>query len=311
MAQIGKREERELTDPVVCLPDQDDPCYWSKRRSADECKHGGPGSTMNFWAKSSYIDQLTLGVKMRSTAAFLSMPDKSGVVTGGKSIRGFNDNTVRGYSLWLPLSTDVVQFDEDILRPKGGRHVKDESDEIEDLEKRREVVRQVCALRYLDGYPNTKVIDPIKENFPACTMPLSCTTPACITPAILRNRVYVAEYLVHVALIRELLDQFSLSTNPQLLSASNNRLLQSLSGLLTNTSDITLTREPIPVWNLVRVIRLRDSAEAVQQMTRTMDGKDDMSINMPCAPVPVSTGEAAEFMHPRLVAYLKGYQSYK
>ena len=95
------------------------------------------------------------------------MPNKSGVVTGGKSIRGFNDNTVRGYSLWLPLSTrqvsDVVQLDEDILRPKGGRHVKDESDEIKDLEKRREAVRQVCALRYLDGYPDTKVIDAIKE----------------------------------------------------------------------------------------------------------------------------------------------------
>ena len=136
----------EPTDPVVCLPDQDDPYYWSKRRSADECKHGGPGSTMSFWEQSAYIDRLTLGVKTRSTAAFLSMPNKSGVVTGGKSIRGLNDKTVRGYSLWLPLSTrqasDVAQLDEDILRPKGGRHVKDESDEIEDLEKRREAVRQ-------------------------------------------------------------------------------------------------------------------------------------------------------------------------
>ena len=41
-----------------------------------------------------------------------------------------------------------------------------------------------------------------------------------------------------------------------------------------------------------------------------MDGKDDISINMPCAPMPVSTGEAAEFMHPTLVTYLKGYQAY-
>ena len=201
----------EPTDPVVCLPDQVDPYYWFKRRSADECKHGGPGSTMNFWEQSAYIDRTTLGVKMHSTAAFLSMPNKSGVVTGGKSIRGFNDHTVRGYSLWLPPFTrqvsDVVQLDEDILRPKGGRHVKHDSDEIEDLEKRFEAVRQVCALRYLDGYPDTKVIDPIKINFPACTMPLSCTTPACITPAILRNRVYAREHLAHVALIRELLDQ--------------------------------------------------------------------------------------------------------
>ena len=55
----------EPTDPVVCLPDQHDPDYWHLRRSADECKYGGPGSTMNFWAQSSFIDRLTLGVKMR------------------------------------------------------------------------------------------------------------------------------------------------------------------------------------------------------------------------------------------------------
>ena len=72
---------------------------------ADECKCGGPGLTMNFWAQSSFIDRLTLGVKMHSTAAFLSMPNKDGFITGGKSSRGLNDNALRGYSLWLPLST--------------------------------------------------------------------------------------------------------------------------------------------------------------------------------------------------------------
>ena len=41
-----------------------------------------------------------------------------------------------------------------------------------------------------------------------------------------------------------------------------------------------------------------------------MDGKDDISINMPCAPMPVSAGEAADFMHPRLVTYLTGYHAY-
>ena len=29
------------TDPVECLPDQDDPEYWSLMRSAHECKFGG------------------------------------------------------------------------------------------------------------------------------------------------------------------------------------------------------------------------------------------------------------------------------
>ena len=81
------------------------------------------------------------------------------------------------------------------------------------------------------------------------------------TPEILRNRHYAKEYLAHVAWIRELLDQSSLTTNTQLLSSSSNRLYQSLSGLLTHASDIFLSTEPIPVWNLVRVVRLCDSTE--------------------------------------------------
>ena len=93
---------------------------------------------------------------MHSTTAFLSMPNRKGVITGGATTRGFNDGSVRGYALWLPLSnrqvSDVVQLDEDILRPKGGRHVKDDCAEILDPEEKREAVRQVCATRYLDGY---------------------------------------------------------------------------------------------------------------------------------------------------------------
>ena len=87
------------TDPVVCLPDQDEPDYWLPRKSAHECKYGGPGSTMNFWELSSLADRLTLGVKMHSTAAFLSMPNKDGIILSGKSSRGFNDNSLRRYSL--------------------------------------------------------------------------------------------------------------------------------------------------------------------------------------------------------------------
>ena len=103
----------EPTDPVVCLPDQDDPSYWFKRRGADECQHGGPGSTMNFWAQSSCIDRLTLGVKIHSTAAFLSMPNRSGAITGGATTRGFNDGTVRPLRVALcgcPSSRDKSQM---------------------------------------------------------------------------------------------------------------------------------------------------------------------------------------------------------
>ena len=73
---------------------------------------------MNFWELSAHSERLTLGVKMHSTA-----------VLGGKTIRGFNENTMRGCPLWLPLTTvrvtEVVMRDEEILCAKGGRHVPD------------------------------------------------------------------------------------------------------------------------------------------------------------------------------------------
>ena len=109
------------------------------------------------------------------------MPNSDGIVLGGNSSRGFNDNTVRGYPLRLALTTrqvtDVVMYDEEILSVKGGRQVRDDQHAPMDEETRREKTRQTCALRYLDGYPDTKVIDPIKENYPACTVPLSATAP--------------------------------------------------------------------------------------------------------------------------------------
>ena len=43
-----------------------------------------------------------------------------------------------------------------------------------------------------------------------------------------------------------------------------------------------------------------DSAEAVRQMTKVMGNTDGITISMPCAPMPVSTGEAPDFVHPRV-----------
>ena len=119
---------------------------------------------------------------------------------------------MRGYPLRLTLTTrqatDVVMYDEDILCVKGGRQVPDDIDEILDKEvMKRETTRKTCALRYFDGNPDTKVIDLIKDNYPACTMPLSSTSPMCVTPEIMRNAQFTREYIAHVALIRELLDQ--------------------------------------------------------------------------------------------------------
>ena len=60
---------------------------------------------------------------MHPTAAFLPMPNASGIVTGGTTTRGFNDGLVRGYPLMLTLSTrhvtDNVCSDEEILKTKG------------------------------------------------------------------------------------------------------------------------------------------------------------------------------------------------
>ena len=62
--------------------------------------------------------------------------------------------------------------------------------------------------------------------------------------------------------------------------------------------------------NLVRVIRMHENPDMVRQTTRLMDGKDGISINVPCAPMPVSEGEAPSFMHKSLVTSLTGNQTY-
>ena len=125
---------------------------------------------------------------MHSTAAFLSMPNADGIVLGGTTDRGFNDNSARGYPAWLTLTTrqvtDVVMNDQEILSVKGGRQVSEPEPYLDDV-TRSERIRQICASKYLHGYPDFKVIDPIQENYPACTMPLAATSPAVVTPEIL------------------------------------------------------------------------------------------------------------------------------
>ena len=132
-----------------------------------ESMYGEPGSTMNYWQLSVHSERLTLGMKMHSTAAFLSMPNEDGVALGGKTDWGFNDNSARGYPNWLSLTarqvTDVVTYDEEILSVKGGRQVPEPEPHLDD-ETRSERTRQLCALKYRHGYPDYRVVDPIKEN---------------------------------------------------------------------------------------------------------------------------------------------------
>ena len=132
------------------------------------------------------------------------------------------------------------------------------------------------------------MIDPTKENYPACTVPLSATSPVHIIPEILRNTQYAQDYVEHVALIRELLDQASLSTNSELLMRSNNQLLRSL----------------------VKVVRNKPDADMVRQTTTLMGSDEDIAINMPSAPMPMPEGDATASMHPAFVTQLAGSKPY-
>ena len=89
-------DEADLTDylkdpthPVECVPGPDNHLYWDIKIQCRESMYGEPGSTRNFWQLSMHSQRLTLGMKMQSTAAFLSMPNAEGIVLGGPPDQGF------------------------------------------------------------------------------------------------------------------------------------------------------------------------------------------------------------------------------
>ena len=152
---------KDPTHPVLCVPGPDHRLYWDIKVQCRESMYGEPGSTRNFWQLSLHSQRLTLGMKMQSTAAFLSMPNAEGIVLGGPPDQGFNDNSARGYPAWLSITTrqvtDVVMYDLDILSVKGGRQVQGPEPYLDDV-ARAERIRQICASKYLYGYPESKVI---------------------------------------------------------------------------------------------------------------------------------------------------------
>ena len=85
------------------------------------------------------------------------------------------------------------------------------------------------------------------------------------------------------------------------IERSGNRLYRSLRKLLKGASSCDLAREPIPVWNLVRVLRTKPDAELVRQTTALKNGTNEISINMPSAPMPMPEGDAPALMHACLV----------
>ena len=298
---------KDPTNPVVCLPAKDTPLYWLIREQCTESRYGEPGSTRNFWPFSVHAQQLTLGMKMHSTAAFLSMPNQDGIVLGGPPGRGFNDNSARGYPAWMTITTrqvtDVVMNDQNILAVKGGRQVTAPEPYLSDVD-RQEKIRQICASNYLGGYSEEKVLDPVQLQHPACTMPLAATTPAVITAGILCNPQYVIDYMKHVGLVRELLNQATLPVNPAVLAKCANKMFKSLAGLVSSESNCPLTWEPIPAWNVVKVVRANPTAELVAKTISLVSDNESSHLNVPSAPMPIPDTDQTSAMHPALVTEL-------
>ena len=173
---------RDPTHPVLCLPGPEDRMYWDLKALCSESMYGEPGSTRNFWQLSMHSQRLTLGMKMQSTAAFLSMPNAEGIVLGGPPDQGFNDNSARGYPAWMSITTrqvtDVVMNDQDILAVKGGRQVTGPEPYLDDT-ARMDRIRQICASKYLFGYPESKVIDPLQVKLPSLHDAISSDSATC------------------------------------------------------------------------------------------------------------------------------------
>ena len=141
------------TEPVLCVPSQYHDQFWRMKSQYRESMYGEPGSTMNYWQLSVHSERLTLGMKLHSTAAFLSIPNEDGVVLGGNTGRGFSDNSARGYPIWLSLTTrqvtDVVMYDEEILSVKGGRQVPEPEPHLDDDARPSKPANEHSSLRAL------------------------------------------------------------------------------------------------------------------------------------------------------------------
>ena len=79
---------------------------------------------------------------------------------------------------------------------------------------------------------------------------------------------------------------------------------------MRGASDCKLTREPLPIWYLVKVVRSKPDAEMVRQTTALLGSDENISINMPSAPMPMPEGDATRLMHPALVTHLAESKPY-
>ena len=95
-----------------------------------------------------------------------------------------------------------------------------------------------------------------------------------------------------------------------LLMRSSNQLLRSLGGLLKGASDCKLTREPIPAWNPVKIVRTNCDADRVRQAIAFLCSDGNISINLPSAPMPMPERDTVRLMHPALVTHLAESKPY-
>ena len=94
--------------------------------------------------------------------------------------------------------------------------------------------------------------------------------------------------------------------NTAVLERCKNKLFQDLCGLLKGASNCQLPREPIPAWNIVKVVRTKPTAELVHKTVSLMSHGEGAHINMPCAPMPIPDMDDTSLMHPALVKF--GYR---
>ena len=73
---------------------------------------------------------------------------------------------------------------------------------------------------------------------------------------------------------------------------------------MTNESSCPLTREPIPAWNAVKVVRANPTAELVAKTISLVSYDENSHLNVPSAPMPIPDTDQTSAMHPALVTEL-------
>ena len=69
-------------------------------------------------------------------------------------------------------------------------------------------------------------------------------------------------------------------------------------------------KEPLPAWDLVKIVRNQPDADMVRKTVALLGSDENISINLPSAPMPMPEEEATRLMHPALVTHLADSKPY-